>query len=142
MSTSVDVYALPKLPSTATRGPTRICSCMLALLLVLVLVALAPSVVISLSGDGVSMTVPTVVTSEAPLPVAIPKAVQRVARMHAKLQASGATDTNGLEFQSALLYDTGYWHELGGLPDQPQAQLNADMMRTLGWLVEQARAPR
>ena len=69
MSTSVDVYAMPKLPSTATRGPTRICACMLALLLVLVLVTLAPSLVVSFGGDGVSVVVPTTATGEAPLVV-------------------------------------------------------------------------
>lgn len=141
MSTSVDVYALPKLPSTTTRGPTRICTCMLALLLVLVLVALAPSLVVSFGGggDGVSVVVPTTATGEAPLPLAPPpEAVQRFARARATIRATGATDNDRQEFLNAL---DNYWRSVVVQLD-PQLQLIADMARTLGWLVERAQAPR
>ena len=107
MSTSVDVYALPKLPSTTTRGPTRICTCMLALLLVLVLVALAPSIVVSLGGDGV--VVPTVAAGEAPLPT-LPEAAQRFATAHAQWQAAAAA---GLR---VVALDRGPMRSQGGTP--------------------------
>ena len=140
MSTSVDVYALPKLPSTATRGPTRICTCMLALLLVLVLVALAPSIVVSLGGDGVSVVVPTVSTGEAPLvtPIAIPAAAQRFAIAHAQWQAAAA-ERDDPEVLSGL---SEGWRDALESADHAQARLIADVARTLGWLVERARAPR
>ena len=141
MSTSVDVYALPKLPSTATRGPTRICSCMLALLLVLVLVTLAPSVVISLGGEGVSVTVPTVAVGEAPLPVAIPEAAQRFAIAHAQWQAAAAAGAERDDPEVLSGLSTG-WRDALESADHAQARLIADVARTLGWLVEQARAPR
>jgi hypothetical protein len=139
MSTSVDVYALPKLPSTATRGPTRMCSCMLALLLVLVLVALAPSIVISLGGEGVSVVVPTTATGEAP--IAIPEAAQRFAIAHAQWQAAAAAgaERDDPEVLSGL---SAGWRDALESADHAQARLIADVARTLGWLVEQARAPR
>ena len=143
MSTSVDVYALPKLPSTTTRGPTRICTCMLALLLVLVIVALAPSLVVSFGGgDSVSVVVPTTATGEAPLaplmPLMPPEAVQRFARARATVKATGATDNNRQEFLNAL---DEYWRETA-VPLDPQLQLIADMALSLGWLVERVQAPR
>ena len=139
MSTSVDVYALPKLPSTTTRGPTRICTCMLALLLVLVIVALAPSLVVSFGGgDSVSVVVPTTATGEAPLPLMPPEAVQRFARARATVKATGATDNNRQEFLNAL---DEYWREIA-VPLDPQLQLIADMALSLGWLIERAQAPR
>ena len=143
MSTSVDVYALPKLPSTATRGPTRICTCMLALLLVLVLVALAPSIVVSLGGDGVSVVVPTVATGEAPLvtPIAIPAAAQRFAIAHAQWQAAAAAGAERDDPEVLSGISTG-WRDALDSADHAQARLIADVARTLGWLVEQARAPR
>ena len=139
MSTSVDVYALPKLPSTATRGPARMCSCMLALLLVLVLVALAPSIVISLGGEGVSVVVPTTATGEAP--IAIPEAAQRFAIAHAQWQAAAAAgaERDDPEVLSGL---SAGWRDALESADHAQARLIADVARTLGWLVEQARAPR
>ena len=142
MSTSVDVYALPKLPSTATRGPTRICTCMLALLLVLVLVALAPSIVVSLGGDGVSVIVPTVATGEAPLVTpTLPEAAQRFAIAHAQWQAAAAAgaERDDPEVLSGL---SAGWRDALESADHAQARLIADVARTLGWLVEQARAPR
>jgi len=142
MSISVDVYALPKLPSTNTRGPTRICTCMLVLLLVLVIVALAPSLVVSFGGgDDVSVVVPTTATGEAPLPLAPlmpPEAAQRFARARATVKATGATDNNRQEFLNAL---DNYWRETA-LHLDPQLQLIADMALALGWLVERAQAPR
>ena len=135
MSTSVDVYALPKLPSTTSRGPTRTCVCMLALLLVLLLVALAPSLVISFGGnEGVSV-VPTVVMGEAPLQ--IPAAAQRFAHAHATVQPD-ATHDNRQEFLNAL---DDHWRGMI-VQDDPHLQLIADVARTLGWLVERAQAPR
>ena len=140
MSTSVDVYALPKLPSTTTRGPTRICTCMLVLLLVLVIVALAPSLVVSFGGgDGVSVVVPTTATGEAPLPLMLPpEAAQRFARARATFKATGATDNNRQEFLNAL---DEYWRETAVQLD-PQLQLIADMALSLGWLIERVQAPR
>ena len=139
MSTSVDVYALPKLPSTATRGPTRICACMLALLLVLVLVAIAPSVVVSLGGDGVSVVVPTVATGEAP--IAIPAAAQRFAIAHAQWQAAAVTGAERDDPEVLSGLNVG-WRNALESADHAQARLIADAARTLGWLVEQTRAPR
>ena len=148
MSTSVDVYALPKLPSTTSRGPTRTCVCMLVLLLVIVLVELAPSFVVSFGGgDGVSVVVPTAVMGEAPLPLTLPltppltlppAAAQRFARVRATFKATGATDNDRQEFLNAL---DNYWIETRVQTD-PQLQLIADMARTLGWLVERAQAQR
>ena len=134
MSTSIDVYALPKLPSTTTRGPTRICTCMLALLLVIVLVALAPSLVVSLGGD--SVVVPTTATGEAP--IAIPAAAQRFAIAHAQWQAAAA-ERDDPEVLSGL---SEGWRDALESADHAQARLIADVARTLGWLVERARAPR
>ena len=141
MSTSVDVYALPKLPSTATRGPTRICACMVALLFLLVLVAFAPSIVVSFGGEGVSVVVPTVATGEAP--IMIPEAAQRFAIAHAQWQAAAAVgggaerdDPNVLSGLSAG------WRDALESADHAQARLIADVARTLGWLVERAQAPR
>ena len=142
MSTTVDVYALPKLPSTATRGPTRICTCMLALLLVLVLVALAPSIVVSLGGDGVSVIVPTVATGEAPLVTpTLPEAAQRFAIAHAQWQAAAAAgaERDDPEVLSGL---SAGWRDALESADHAQARLIADAAHTLGWLVERARAPR
>lgn len=142
MSTSVDVYALPKLPSTATRGPTRICTCMLALLLVLVLVALAPSIVISLGGDGVSVIVPTVSTGEAPLVTpTLPEAAQRFAIAHAQWQAAAAAGAERDDPEVLSGLNVG-WRDALESADHAQARLIADVARTLGWLVEQTRAPR
>ena len=134
MSTSIDVYALPKLPSTTTRGPTRICTCMLALLLVIVLVALAPSLVVSLGGD--SVVVPTTATGEAP--IAIPAAAQRFAIAHAQWQAAAA-ERDDPEVLSGL---SEGWRDARESADHAQARLIADVARTLGWLVERAQAPR
>ena len=117
MSTSVDVYALPKLPSTATRGPTRICACMFALLLVLVLVAIAPSIVVSFGGDGVVMH--AVVAGQA--------------------AAAAGAERDDPEVLSGI--STG-WRDALDSADHAQARLIADVAHTLGWLVEQARAPR
>ena len=139
MSTSVDVYALPKLPSTATRGPTRICTCMLALLLVLVLVALAPSIVVSLGGDDVIVS--TVATGEAPLPITIPEAAQRFAIAHAQWQAAAAAGAERDDPEVLSGLNAG-WRDALESADHAQARLIADVARTLGWLVEQARAPR
>ena len=139
MSTSVDVYALPKLPSTATRGPTRICACMLALLLVLVLVALAPSVVVSLGGDGVSVVVPTVATGEAP--IEIPAAAQRFAIAHAQWQAAAVAGAERDDPEVLSGLNVG-WRNALESADHAQARLIADVARTLGWLVERAQAPR
>jgi len=139
MSTSVDVYALPKLPSTATRGPTRICACMLALLLVLVLVAIAPSVVVSLGGDGVSVVVPTVATGEAP--IAIPAAAQRFAIAHAQWQAAAVTGAERDDPEVLSGLNVG-WRNALESADHAQARLIADVAHTLGWLVERAQAPR
>ena len=142
MSTSVDVYALPKLPSTATRGPTRICTCMLALLLVLVLVALAPSIVVSLGGDGVSVIVPTVATGEAPLVTpTLPEAAQRFAIAHAQWQAAAAAGAERDDPEVLSGISAG-WRDALESADHAQARLIADVARTLGWLVEQTRAPR
>ena len=140
MSTTVDIYALPKLPSTTTRGPTRICTCMLALLLVLVLVALAPSLVVSLGGDGVSVVVPTTATG-GEAPIAIPAAAQRFAIAHAQWQAAGAAgaERDDPEVLSGL---SEGWRDALESADHAQARLIADVARTLGWLVERARAPR
>ena len=136
MSTSVDVYALPKLPSTATRGPTRICVCMVALLLVLALVAFAPSIVVSFGGEGVSVVVPTVTTGEAP--IMIPEAAQRFAIAHAQWQAAAA-ERDDPEVLSGL---SAGWRDALESADHAQARLIADVARTLGWLVERAHAPR
>ena len=142
MSTTVDVYALPKLPSTATRGPTRICTCMLALLLVLVLVALAPSIVVSLGGDGVSVIVPTVATGEAPLVTpTLPEAAQRFAIAHAQWQAAAAAGAERDDPEVLSGISAG-WRDALESADHAQARLIADVARTLGWLVEQTRAPR
>ena len=138
MSTSVDVYALPKLPSTATRGPTRICTCMLALLLVLVLVALAPSIVVSLGGD--SVVVATVTPGEAPLPT-LPEAAQRFATAHAQWQAAAAAGAERDDPEVLSGISAG-WRDALESADHAQARLIADAARTLGWLVEQTRAPR
>ena len=138
MSTSVDVYALPKLPSTATRGPTRICTCMLALLLLLVLVALAPSIVVSLGGDNV--VVATVAVGEAPLPT-LPEAAQRFATAHAQWQAAAAAGAERYDPEVLSGLSTG-WRDALESADHAQARLIADVARTLGWLVERARAPR
>jgi len=146
MSTSVDIYALPKLPSTTTRGPTRICTCMLALLLVLVLVAIAPSAVVSFG--GVSVVVPTVTMGEAPTvamggapAVMIPAAAQRFAIAHAQWEAVDAAgaDRDDPEVLSGL---SAGWRDALESADHAQALLITDIARTLGWLVEQARAPR
>jgi len=139
MSTSVDVYALPKLPSTATRGPTRICACMLALLLVLVLVALAPSVVVSLGGDGVSVVVPTTAMGEAP--IALPAAAQRFAIAHAQWQAAAVAGAERDDPEVLSGISEG-WRSALESADHAQARLIADVARTLGWLVERARASR
>ena len=138
MSTSVDVYALPKLPSTATRGPTRICTCMLVLLLVLVLVALAPSIVVSLGGD--SVVVATVAAGEAPLPT-LPEAAQRFATAHAQWQAAAAAGAERYDPEVLSGLSTG-WRDALESADHAQARLIADVAHTLGWLVERARAPR
>ena len=138
MSTTVDVYALPKLPSTATRGPTRICTCMLALLLVLVLVALAPSIVVSLGGD--SVVVPTTAMGEAPLPT-LPEAAQRFATAHAQWQAAAAAGAERDDPEVLSGISAG-WRDALESADHAQARLIADAAHTLGWLVERARAPR
>ena len=140
MSTSVDVYALPKLPSTATRGPTRICSCMLALLLVLVLVALAPTIMVSFGGDGVSVVVPTKATG-GEAPIAVPVAAQRFAIAHAQWQAAAAAgaERDNPEVLSGL---SEGWRDALESADHAQARLIADVARVLGWLVERAQAPR
>ena len=139
MSTTVDVYGLPKLPSTTTRGPTRICTCMLALLLVLTLLALLPSFVIALSGDGVSVVVPTTATGEAP--IAIPAAAQRFAIAHAQWQAAtvAGAERDDPEVLSGL---SEGWRDALESADHAQARLIADVARTLGWLVERVRASR
>ena len=154
MSISVDVYALPKLPSMSTRGPTRICTCMLVVLLLLVLVALAPSLVGSMGSDGVTVIVPTA-TGEAPLPLPLqsplqaplprelgiaapqvraPAAALRFARARAQWQKVDALrdDPNAL---GALARELG-------VVDHSQARLIADAAQTLGWLVERAQTPR
>lgn len=111
---------------------------MLALLLVLVLVALAPSLVVSMGGDGV--VVPTVATGEAPLPT-LPAAAQRFAIAHAQWQAAAAAgaERDDPEVLSGL---SAGWRDALESADHAQARLIADAARTLGWLVEQARAPR
>ena len=139
MSTSVDVYALPKLPSTATRGPTRICACMLALLLVLVLVALAPSLMVSFGGDGASVVVPTVATGEAP--IAVPAAAQRFAIAHAQWQAAAVAGAERDDPEVLSGLNVG-WRNALESADHAQARLITDVARTLGWLVERVQAPR
>ena len=158
MSISVDVYALPKLPSMSTRGPTRICTCMLVVLLLLVLVALAPSLVGSMGSDGVTVIVPTA-TGEAPLPLPLPLPLQsplqaplprelgiaapqvrapaaalRFARARAQWQKVDAL-RNDPDALGALARELG-------VVDHSQARLIADAAQTLGWLVERAQTPR
>ena len=150
MSTSVDVYALPRLPSTNTRGPTRVCTCMLLLLLVVAIVAVAPSLMVSMGGDGITVTLPTTATGEAPLalvtqrsvlPAQVPEAAQRFAIAHAQWQAAAAAgaERNDPEVLSGL--NEG-WRDALESADHAQARFIADVAHTVGWLVEQARAPR
>ena len=150
MSTSVDVYALPRLPSTNTRGPTRVCTCILLLLLVVAIVALAPSLMVSIGGDSITVTLPTTATGEAPLPLMaqrglspaqVPEAAQRFSIAHAQWQAAAVAgaERNDPEVLSGL--NEG-WRDALESADHAQARFIADVAHTLGWLVEQARAPR
>jgi hypothetical protein len=118
---------------------------MLLLLFVLVVVAIAPSAMISIGeGDGFTVTLPTTAMGEAPLTLAstqrgvppMPEAARRFAIARAQWQAAAVAgadrdDPEVLSGRDAL--ETA---------DHAQARLIADVAHTLGWLVEQAHAPR
>jgi len=82
-----------------------------------------------------------VAVGEAPLPVAIPEAAQRFANAHAQWQAAAAAgaERDDPEVLSGL---SAGWRDALESADHAQARLIADAARTLGWLVEQTRAPR
>lgn len=123
---------------------------MLLLLLVLVVVAIAPSVMVSIGGgDGFTVTLPTTAMGEAPLTLAgtqrglppMPEAAQRFAIAHAQWQAAAVAgaDRDDPDVLSGL---SEGWRDALETADHAQARLIADVARTLGWLVEQAHAPR
>ena len=89
-----------------------------------------------------SVTVPTVAVGEAPLVTpTLPEAAQRFAIAHAQWQAAAAAgaERDDPEVLSGL---SAGWRDALESADHAQARLIADVARTLGWLVEQARAPR
>ena len=83
----------------------------------------------------------TVATGEAPLPITIPEAAQRFAIAHAQWQAAAAAGAERDDPEVLSGLNAG-WRDALESADHAQARLIADVARTLGWLVEQARAPR
>ncbi len=147
MSAALDAYALPRLPSTAARGPTRACACVLLLLLCAAALAVVPVAESLLSrGGGAAVATltaagPRLRTAPLALPDApeAPEAALRFERAAAAAGAGSADDDDPRASGAAL---GAHWVAAFRAADDAQARLLADAVRTLGWLVARTRAPR
>ena len=142
MSASLDVYALPRLPSTAARGPTRAFTCVLLLLLCAAALAVVPVAGSLLSSGGDAAVALTAAGSRLrPASQVLPDAPEapEAALRFERAVAAGGVDDDPRASGAAL---GAHWVAAFRAADDAQARLLADAVRTLGWLVAHARAPR
>lgn len=146
MSASLDAYALPRLPSTAARGPTRAFACVLLLLLCAAALAAVP-VAESLLSRGGGAAVATLTAAGPrlrPVPPALPDAPEapEAALRFERAAAAGAGSADDDDPRASGAALGAHWVAAFRAADDAQARLLADAVRTLGWLVAHARAPR
>ena len=146
MSASLDTYALPRLPSTAARGPTRAFTCVVLLFLcaaTLAIVPIAGSLFSRADGAAVALTatVPHFRAASQRLPHGpeAPEAPEAALRFERAAAAVGSSSGDSRALGPAL---GAHWAVAFRAADDAQARLLADAVRTLGWLVAHAHGPR
>lgn len=140
MSASLDAYALPRLPSTAARGPTRAFACVLLLLLCAAALAVVPVAGSLLSSGGDAAVALTAAGSRLrPAPRVLPAAPEAPEAALRFERAVAGADDDPRASGAAL---GAHWVAAFRAADDAQARLLTDAVRTLGWLVAHARAAR
>ena len=149
MSASLDAYALPRLPSTAARGPTRAFACVVLLLLCAATLAMVPVAGSLLSrGGGAAVALTATAPHLRPAPQGLPdapdapeapEAPEAALRFERAAAAVGGSGGDPRALGPAL---GAHWAAAFRAADDAQARLLADGVRTLGWLVAHAHGPR
>lgn len=144
MSASLDAYALPRLPSTAARGPTRYFACVVLLLLCAAALAMVPVAGSLLSrGGGAAVALAAAGPRHRPAPQVLPDAPEAPeAALRFERAAAAAADGSGSDPRASGAALGAHWVAAFRAADDAQARLLADAVRTLGWLVAHARGPR
>lgn len=146
MSASLDAYALPRLPSTAARGPTRAFACVVLLLLCAATLAMVPVAGSLLSrGGGAAVALTAAAPHFQPAPQGLPDAPEAPEAPEAALRferAAAAVGGSGGDPRALGLALGAHWAAAFRAADDAQARLLADAVRTLGWLVAHAHGPR
>ena len=141
MSASLDAYALPRLPSTAARGPTRAFACVVLLLLCAATLAMVPVAGSLLSrGGGATVALAATAPHFQPAPQGLPdapEAPEAALRFERAAAAVGGSGGDPRALGPALGATAAF-----RAADDAQARLLADAVRTLGWLVAHAHGPR
>ena len=143
MSASLDAYALPRLPSTAARGPTRAFACVVLLLLCAATLAMVPVAGALLSrGGGATVALAATAPHFQPAPQGLPdapEAPEAALRFERAAAAVGGSGGDPRALGPAL---GAHWAAAFRAADDAQALLLADAVHTFGWLVAHAHGPR
>ena len=146
MSASLDAYALPRLPSTAARGPTRAFACVVLLLLCAATLAMVPVAGSLLSrGGGATVALTAAAPHFQPAPQGLPDAPEAPEAPEAALRferAAVAVGGSGGDPRALGPALGAHWAAAFRAADDAQARLLSDAVRTLGWLVAHAHGPR